>query len=158
MQTAVKIRRMKLEDVISVTRLHRNTIRKINSQDYPKHVIKIWSGRNTVSWLRENFTTEQRYVAVFKEQIVGFINVSKDGKTLEALYVHHNYIGRGVGSALMKKAEQIIQKSGAKKMIVTSSLTARTFYEKHGFKIVKPVTDLIRGVKIKGWKMSKDLR
>lgn len=157
MLTAIKIRRMKLGDAVTVTRLHRNTIRKINSKDYPKHVIKVWSGRNTVSWLRENFASEQRYVAVVKGQVVGFINLSNDGKTLWALYVRQNYIGRGVGSALMQKAEQVIRRSGRKSMTVTSSLTARPFYEKQGFKVTKSVTDLIRGVKIKGWKMQKRL-
>lgn len=54
---------MNLDDAISVTRLHRNTIRKINSRNYAKKVIKVWSSRNTVNWLRENFALEQRYVA-----------------------------------------------------------------------------------------------
>lgn len=157
MPTAIKIRGMKLADAVTVTRLHRNTIRKINSKDYPKHVIKVWSGRNTVSWLRENFATEQRYVAVVKGQVVGFINLSPDGKTLQALYVRQNYIGRGAGSALMKKAEQVIRQSGRKSMTVTSSVTARPFYEKQGFKVIKPITDLIKGVKVRGWKMRKSL-
>ena len=105
--------------------------------------------------MRENFATEQRYVAVVKGQVVGFINLSPDGKMLQALYVRQKYIGRGVGSALMKKAEQVIRRLGRKSMTVTSSLTARAFYEKQGFKVIKSVTDLIRGVEIKGWKMRK---
>lgn len=153
----VKIRKMKLDDVLAVTRLHRNTIRKINGPDYPKKVIQTWSGRKTVDRLRTNFLKEQRFVAVANDQVVGFMNLSKDGKTLNALYIRQNYVGRGIGSVLIKKAEQIIRKSGAKKMTIDSSLTARDFYKKHGLKIIKSKLKLVNGVKVRIWSMSKEL-
>lgn len=158
MPTTIHIREMKLTDAIAVTRLHRNTIRKINSKDYPKRVIEVWSGRANAQRLRKKFYLERRYVAVINQQIVGFLTLSKNGKTLQALYVRQKYMGRGVGNALIKKAEQVIRQSSGKKMVVTSTLTARPFYEKHGLNVMKPTANYIDGVKIKVWQMEKSGR
>lgn len=136
---------MKQSDVIPVTRLHRNTIRTVNAPDYTKRQIAAWSGRIRASWVREHFDAEQRFVAVVHDEIAGFMNISKDGKTLQALYIRTKYIGRGVGTALLKKAEQILRVSNARHMRVEATITARPFYEKHGLRVIKRTTVVIGG-------------
>jgi len=44
-------------------------------------------------------------------------------KKLQALYVCQKYIGRGVGSALIRKAKQVIRQSGGKKMAPSEERT-----------------------------------
>lgn len=152
------IRKTTTDDIITVTRIHRNTIRAVNSKDYIKADIAAWSGRISAQWLREHFDTEQRYVAIIGHDIVGFINLSKNGKELNALYVRQGYIGRGVGSALMKKAEHIIRQSNAKKITIEATITARPFYEKHGFRVLKSMRVELGGRKISVFKMVKNIK
>ncbi|PHO13163.1 hypothetical protein CPG38_04185 [Malaciobacter marinus] len=56
---------------------------------------------------------------------------------MDCFYVHHEYQGKGVGKALilciLKKARQ----NEMKKLRVDASITAKPFFKKYGFKVVK---------------------
>lgn len=153
----MQIRRMKQSDVIAVTRLHRNTIRTVNAKHYTKQQIAAWSGRIHASWVCEHFDSEQRFVAVVNGEIAGFMNMSKNGKILQALYIRKKYIGRGVGTALFKKAEHIIRVSGGRRMQVDATLTAQAFYEKQGLRVIARTATRINGEDIPSLKMAKRL-
>jgi len=146
---------MRRSDIVSVTRIHRNTIRKVNVRDYSAKAIVAWSGRISAEWLRTHYDSEQRFVAVCDDKIVGFLNMSLDSTIMQALYIRQGYIGRGIGSALFAKAEQMIRASGAKSMTVDSSLTARPFYERHGLQAIRSSAVKLSGVPVPSVVMRK---
>ncbi len=132
----IKIRKFKLSDAVSVASLHRNTIRAVNSKDYPPENIRIWSGRTSAKGFRESASKCFRWVALDQEKIVGFADISKEGK-FWGLYVHKNYIRKGIGTKLIQKVEEKAKALGVKRLKVQATLTARTFYKKHGYKVRK---------------------
>lgn len=158
MKLVIRIRKMQRSEIVSVTRIHRNTIRKVNAKDYSAKAIDAWAGRKSAKGLRAKFDTEQRFVAIIDDQIVGFMNITIDSKELMALYVRQGFVGRGVGSSLFTKAEEIIRASGAKSMTVESTITARSFYERHGLRVVKSTAVDMGGVKIPVFIMRKQFR
>lgn len=66
----MKIRRSRLDDCVELARLHRTTIRHINSADYPSHVIEGWSDRSTAKKFRDFHSKAIRIVAVENDKIV----------------------------------------------------------------------------------------
>jgi len=132
----MQIRKFKLGDAISTARLHRNTIRGVNSRDYSPKIIRIWSGRTSAKMFRESANKCFRWVAMEKEKIVGFCDISKEGE-FWGLYVHKDYIGKGIGTKLIKKIEAKAKELGVKRLKVKATITARPFYEKQGYKVIK---------------------
>lgn len=148
---------MRLEDVVAVSRLHRHTIRTVNSADYSPRAIAAWSKHKTAQRLRQRFLQEQRFVALIGTEIAGFVTISLDGKKLQALYVKKKFLGQGVGSALFKHAEHILRQHGVKRMEVRSTLTAKPFYLKQGMQTVKKTTDKVGGVRVPVYLLRKSI-
>lgn len=142
----MRIRKARLADSAEIARLHRATIRAINANDYSPAEIKEWSGRSSAKRFRSSHGKAFRYVAVEGEKIVGFADFNKENpENYWGLYVHKDFLGRGIGSRLMKKMEEAAKKMGAKKFVLSATKTAKAFYEKQGFKVNKkskhPVED-----------------
>jgi ribosomal protein S18 acetylase RimI-like enzyme len=53
------------------------------------------------------------------------------------LYIHPAWAGRGVASALMDLAEAAIIAEGARHIALSASATARSFYEKRGYRVTQ---------------------
>ncbi|MEM8790102.1 MAG: GNAT family N-acetyltransferase [Pseudomonadota bacterium] len=61
------------------------------------------------------------------------------------LYVDPEIQGRGAGYRLLRDAELIIARSGAKRSIVEASLAALPFYTRAGYSVTEQMTHLTRG-------------
>jgi ribosomal protein S18 acetylase RimI-like enzyme len=89
----------------------------------------------------------ERVVAVLGEQVVGImilgINVPLIKGYVAALAVHEDYRGRGIGSRLLKHAEERIGRVSPHVFLCVSSFNdaARRFYERHGFRQVGELKD-----------------
>ena len=71
-------------------------------------------------------------VAIDNNIIVGFGDIDKTGY-LDRLYVHADYQGKGVATAICNRLEQAVQG----KITTHASITAKPFFEKRGYKVVK---------------------
>jgi putative acetyltransferase len=131
-----EIRLARDNDFAAIARLHRQTIRHINSKDYPKKMIDVWSKRTRAHRFRRNASKCKRWVAVKNDKVVGFCDHNFSCE-LWGLYVHKDYLKQGIGSRLLKTAEKSILKSGCKKITIKASITAEDFYKKYGYKFVK---------------------
>ena len=149
-------RKFRVSDAVEVAKLHRNTIRFVNSKDYPPKQIKVWSGRTTAKRFRDSIKEFFRFVAVDNSKIIGFGDFTKEGE-LKGLYVHKDYQGKGVGSLLLKKIEKSARLKRFKKLFLYSTITAKTFYMKNGYKVIKKTKLRIKNQKLTVYKMEKQL-
>lgn len=152
----MKIRLIQDKDYAVIARLHRQTIRQVNSKDYSEDIIKVWSTRSKAERFRGNAKECKRWVAVQDDKVVGFCDHGFNGE-FWGLYVHKDYIGKGIGSRLFKTAEKSIIKLGCKKITVEATVTAKNFYKKMGFKVVKKGFHRIKDKKLPIFIMSKKL-
>ena len=150
------VRKFRVSDAVEVAELHRNTVRFVNSKDYPQKQIEVWSGRISAKRFRDSIKTRFRLVAVDKDKIVGFGDFSKDGE-LAGLYVHKNYQGSGIGPLLLKKLEDSARQKGIKKFFLGSTITAKDFYRKHGYKVIKKTKHQIKNQKLIVYRMEKKI-
>lgn len=150
-----RIRKFRLRDAVSLARLHRGTIRSINRKDYTPEEIMVWSGRSSAKRFRDLGKINKRYVALRDGKIVGFGDY-KDNEVM-GLYIHKNFIGKGIGTQLLKRMEREVYSNGRRTLKCTSTITARSFYEKNGFKVIKKTIHQIKNQKLPVFEMKKKL-
>ena len=80
-------------------------------------------------------------VAEENKKIIGFGDIDKTGY-LDRLYVHKDYQRRGVAAAICDGLERAVPG----KIITHASITARPFFEKRGYKVVREQRVERRGV------------
>lgn len=148
----------KISDAAELARLHRGTIRNVLSRDYAPDVIKLWSSLTNAKKFRESHKTHIRFIAEHEGKILGWGDIGKDGQ-FGGLYVHKDWIGKGIGSKLIKKIEETGRTMGVKKFLFEASVMAKPFYERHGYTTVKKSSHKIGGkLPITVYVMEKKLR
>ena len=108
----------------------------------------------------ENALTHQHHQVVELDgKIEGFchstVHEDQTGEIL-GLYLTPKVTGLGVGKEIVRQALEYIQESKPKKIIVESTITAKGFYEKQGFKVTNEILDHeIRGEIIQCFRMER---
>ena len=144
-----------MSDAVSLARLHRGTIRSINKKDYSPKEIAAWSGRTSAKRFKNLAELNARYVAWEKRRIVGFGDYKNN--EVMGLYIHKKDIGKGIGTQLLTKIEKEVYANGGRTIKCTSTITARHFYEKNGFKVIQKTNHQIQDQKLPVFKMRKKL-
>ncbi|WP_363318732.1 GNAT family N-acetyltransferase [Clostridium sp.] len=67
------------------------------------------------------------------------------------MFVHKDYQGKGVATAICDRLEKAVQK----KVITNVSITARAFFEKRGYKVIKEQQVERQGIVIVNFAMEK---
>ncbi|WP_251967160.1 GNAT family N-acetyltransferase [Parabacteroides sp. AD58] len=118
--------------------LFRMTVLNVNARDYTEEEVKDWAscGDSEIRW--RELLAGNRYVGAFNEcnVLVGFSSMNKDGY-LNSMFVHKDFQHRGIATQLLSEVERIAGQYGVRYITCEVSLTARTFFEKKGYEIVK---------------------
>ena len=91
-------------------------------------------------------------VAIVDEEIVGFAEFEDNGH-IDCFYVHHLWQKKGVGYSLIKAIKEEAKLKNINRIFAEVSITAREFFEKMGFIIVREQIVNIRGVYLKNFMM-----
>lgn len=128
------IREYKGSDCKEVLELFYNTVHTINAKDYTKEQLDVWA-TNEIDLEKFNKSLIEHYslVAIKNKIIIGFGDIDKTGY-LDRLFVHKDYQNIGVATAICDRLEQKMLKG---KVITHSSITAKPFFEKRGYKVIK---------------------
>lgn len=147
------IRNAVKDDVKSIAIMFHNTVSKVNSKDYTQEQIKAWQDRATPERWAELWNSGLEFIVAedADKQIVGFASFNKDGY-IHSMFVHYLHQGEGIATALLHETEQRL-----KGLILTSevSITAKPFFEKMGFRVVKQQSVVLNGVELVNYEMTK---
>ena len=128
------------------------TVHAVNARDYSPEQLDAWAdGRVELAAWDASFRAHDTRVAVEGGVIVGFADLGPDGY-LDRLYVHRDWQGRGVASALCTALEAYV---AAPVFTTHASLTARPFFEKRGWHVVKKQQVERRGVLLTNFVMER---
>lgn len=146
------IRKYKQEDCVDLSKLFYETVHTVNSKDYTEEQLCVWAtGKIDLKKWNQSFLEHCTYVAVEKEMIVGFADMDDTGY-LDRLYVHKDCQGRGVGKELCDALELSV---GSKKFTTHASITAKPFFEKRGYQVVKKQQVERQGIFLTNYVMEK---
>jgi predicted N-acetyltransferase YhbS len=133
----VKIRKFKKGDEKEVSDIIRRCLKEVNSKDYPKKAITSLCNFFTPSLIIKNSKDRTIFVAVENGEIVGTASLKDD--MAFTIFVNPDIHGKGIGSNLMDKVEDLAKQNGYKTIRVPSGLTSLDFYKKREYKKVKVV-------------------
>ncbi len=147
------IREYKPEDCRLLAELFYDTVHTVNAKDYTKEQLDAWADGNCdlEKW-NQSFQEHYTVVAVEKEQAVGFGDMDTTGY-LDRLYVHKDVQGKGVATAICDALESKIRQD---KYMTHASITARKFFEKRGYRVVKEQQVERKGILLKNYVMEKE--
>ena len=129
----MELRKYQSSDCREVTELFFNTVHIINAKDYTKEQLDVWAtGQADLEKWDQSLQGHYSVVAVENDVIVGFGDIDSTGY-LDRLYVHANYQGRGIATAICDQLEQAVPGS----ITTHASITAKPFFEKRGNKVIK---------------------
>lgn len=147
----MQLRRYKQSDCRELAELFYNTVHTVNAADYNNEQLNAWAtGRVDLEAWNKSLQEHYSIVAVDKGIIVGFGDIDQTGY-LDRLYVHADYQGKGIATAICNKLEQSV--SG--KIVTHASVTAKPFFEKRGYKVIKEQSVERQGVFLTNYVMEK---
>ena len=139
------IRSFKATDAPALRALKYTTIRQVNRKDYTEQQLLAWAPDeyDEADWL-QRISAMNLLVATLDGVIVGFADVQDDGY-IDHFFCHLDYQGQGIGKALMNEILAISQLKSVKRLYSHLSITARPFFVRYGFYVVREQQVDIRG-------------
>lgn len=148
----MEIREYKSTDIGQIARLFHDTVHAVNRRDYTPEQLRAWAtGRVDEDEWNAAFLRHMTYVAVEGDSVVGFGDMDATGY-LDKLYVHKDRQGMGIATAICDRLESEVK---ADCFTVHASITARPFFEKRGYKVLKRQEVERRGVRLTNYLMQK---
>lgn len=132
------IRPLTATDIPEMQALFHTTVLTVNSKDYTKEEVADWAscGNSIEHW--KELLAKNNYIAALDGQgnIIGFSSMNAEGY-LHSMFVHKGWQGKGIATFLLSEVEKMARGYGVHKISVEASITARPFFEKRGYKVVK---------------------
>lgn len=146
------LRAFQQRDAEEMAELFYDTVHTVNARDYGREQLDAWATGHVdgLAWAR-SFQEHDTRVAEEDGRIIGFADMD-DAGYLDRLYVHRDYQGRGVAKALCDALESAHR---GVPFTTHASITARPFFEKRGYRVVKEQQVERRGVLLTNFVMEK---
>lgn len=120
-------------DAIVLRDLFANAIEELTQDDYDEEQRLAWIARaEDAAEFTKRLASATTLVIHVAGEHLGFASL-KDNKVLDMLYVHPDYAGQGVGTALCDALEKLAVARGAETITVEASETAVLFFEGRGY-------------------------
>lgn len=146
------IRKYQVSDCKELTDLFYNTVHNVNAKDYTKEQLNVWAtGQVELEKWNESLQEHFSIVAVDDEIIVGFWDIDKTGY-LDHLFIHADYQRKGIATVICNQLEQSVEGD----ITTHASITARPFFEKRGYKILKEQKVERQGIYLTNYLMIKE--
>lgn len=151
----MEIREYLPSDCNEMAELFHRTVHSVNIRDYTKEQIDAWaSGDLGLDVWNRSFLEHDTLVAIAGSMIVGFGDMDKSGY-LDRLFVHKDHQRKGIAEALCNQLES---RNSSRCFTTHASITAKPFFEKRGYQVIKEQSVERRGVFLKNYVMEKNIR
>ena len=148
----MQLRSYRTSDCRHLAELFYHTVHSVNAKDYTKEQLDAWAtGIVDLKEWNESFLNHHTVVAVENNGIVGFGDIDDSGY-LDRLFVHRDHQGKGIASAICDELEHSVS---GKKITTHSSITARAFFERRGYRVIRKQTVIRNGISLTNYIMEK---
>lgn len=133
-----KIRQLEENDIPEMQELFRSTVLNVNTRHYTKEEAEDWAscGNNAEHW--KELISSNNFIGAFDGQnrMIGFSSMNRHGH-LHSMFVHKDWQNKGVATQLLSEVERIARQYGVKEITSEVSITAKPFFEKNGYQVMK---------------------
>lgn len=150
------LRKYRSSDCEKMAQLFYETVHSVNAADYTEEQLDAWADGSVdmEAWDR-SFREHHTVVAVESredtERIIGFGDMDRLGY-LDRLYVHKDHQRQGIAAAICDELERTAE---AERFITHASITAKPFFLKRGYRVVKEQKVERAGVFLTNYVMEK---
>ena len=125
------------EDLPAIMQLFRDTVFRIAIRDYTPAQCEAWTSgaQDPLIW-GQRFLTSWSIVLVENDTLLGFANLLQQ-PMLDCFYVSADHQSQGIGSRLLTVIEDHARQRGDTLLESNISITARPFFEKRGWQVVR---------------------
>lgn len=146
------IRKYNQKDCKQLAALFYDTVHTVNAKDYTKEQLDAWAPQNPdLTHLNKSFLKNYTVVAVIDNTITGFGNISQSGY-IDMLYIHKDYQRQHIAAEICNTLETSINSPYYE---VHASISAKAFFEKRGYRVVKEQNVERGGILLKNFVMMK---
>ena len=133
------IRPAQVADAEAISAVIVRALRETNACDYPADVIDRNVANNSAAIIAERIRNDTVLVAQVGAELGARIvgTASLNGDAVKGFFVAPDAQGAGVGAALMREIETLARQRLLPELRLQASITARGFYQRHGFAIVR---------------------
>ena len=148
----MEIRKYQAADFDEIAELFYNTVHSVNIKDYSQEQVDVWAtGKLDPNRWNKSLLENYTIVATEGRQIVGFGDIDKTNY-LDRFYVHKDFQGRGVATAICDELEK---QANGETISVHASITAKPFFEKRGYIVLKEQQVQLAGIFLINYVMEK---
>ncbi len=152
----LRVRAYDAGDAPEVVRLFYDTVHSVNRAHYTEDQVAAWApGVPDAQEWHIRMSARLTLVAEEDREVVGFAEL--EGGHLDMLYARKDAVGRGVGARLYEAVEREASGRGLARVTTEASITARPFFERQGFSVVREQTVRRHGVEMTNFVMEKHL-
>ena len=155
MHQFITVRRAECADASAVAGLFQRSINGLASSHYSPSQIATWVhlGSNVIQW-EKRIRTQYFILGECDGSLAGFLGFEDTGH-VDTLYVDPDYARKGIATTLLKNVEGKSVKDGLKRLFSEVSISARPFFEAHGFDVLASQTVERDGVIFQNYRMQK---
>lgn len=148
----MQLREYKSTDCEQLAELFYQTVHSVNAKDYTEEQLDVWAtGKVNLQEWDSSFLKHKTIVAIEDNKIVGFGDMDNSGY-LDRLFVHKDYQSRGIATAICDELEYCINE---KQITTHASITAKSFFQHRGYRVVKEQEVVRHGVFLINYVMEK---
>lgn len=148
----INIRRYSEEDCIEIVKLFYDTVHSVNAADYTPEQLEAWAPENIDADLWNRTLTEHYTIIAEMDGIIAGFGDTDGIAYIDRLYVHKDHQHMGIASLLCTKLEERCTDNVIK---VHASITAKPFFKKIGYTVIKEQLVERKGVILKNYVMIK---
>ena len=153
----MEFREYKDTDLHAVMDLFYVTVHEVNKNDYTEDQLEAIAPKEANEYHWEKSLEKNHTIVVEQdEKLIAFGNIGKTGY-LDRLYVHPDYLRKGIASKLVEELEEYAKKHGSHVINVTSSITSKAFFESKGYKVIEEQINERRGERLLRYLMEKKI-
>ncbi len=155
MSKNIILREYHSEDCAEIMQLFYDTIHFVNAADYNEDQLDAWAPKeiDITDW--DNRFLYDNAVVAEKDGIIVGIGTSKNTGYVDLLYVHKDYQRIGVATLIADEIERYFHGNGITTVTTDASITARPFFEKRGYVVIKRQSVETRGMSLINFKMQR---
>ena len=145
------LREYRPADCKEIAELFYHTVHTVNAKDYTREQLHVWAtGQVDLDKWNQSFQDHYTIVAVENDVLVGFGDIDSTGY-LDRLFVHADHQRKGIAAAICDRLEQAVPGT----ITTHASITAKPFFEKRGYKVVKEQQVERQGIALTNFVMEK---
>lgn len=137
--------------VADVWEVYFSAIHGVCKKDYNPQQLAAWAPETfDLALYAEKLRQLQPLMILLDEKVVAYGDLQDDG-LIDHFFVHGGYQARGVGHLLM--VELLGRGQGLPQLYANVSMTARPFFARYHFQMVREQQILVRGCSLKNYRM-----